>query len=255
MATIYAYARRFFSTAPTTPARLLVATNTMVSLPRVPAGQRWLVHQAVGVSGNFTPPTTNKIGDRAANLGVNTDYGSVFTTTQGAAGVAAQLVCNGLAYLTSFKVNFAAALPANPGQIEVDNLAGGNMFFQMAGGDTQESLSFPEPIPTPYASATIKVPAITSGPAYTINATGHVLGAQYINEQCNLFAGTVPPMPDATHSNADPGDLVAPGLDVPFRIGFSPPIPLTQGKSVYADFWNAIGSPCTLYIIADLERL
>lgn len=255
MGVIIASGRRYLGSTPTTPAQLFVATNTMVSCPRVPHGQRWHVRQAVGISGNFTPPTTAKIGDRAADMGPNTNFASNFATTQGAAGVAAQLVANGLAYLSKAQIDFQAALPAGPGQIEIDNLAGGTMFFQMTGGDTQESISFPEPIPAPYASPTIKVPAITGGSAYTINAFGDVLGAGFINEQCNVFAGTVPVVPDTHHSNADPGDLIAPGLDVPFRLGFSPPIPLTQGKSVYADFWNAIGSPCIIYIFVDVERL
>ena len=232
----------------TTSPQLITATNTMVGITPA-SGQNWIVLRILAWSGAYSPPAGggNKLGDRQGNVGLSGEFTeSLIASTPFTGGTGNTLTCSGLAYLTGVRIDFAAAL-ASSAIIQIQNLTGGTQQYQLATGTTFFDRQFLTPIAAPYAAPAIVVPVISSGPAYTINAYGIVMGAGYINEEINIFKGLLPATPSATASNAHPTDAIVLGGGAPFVGLYQPEELIVQsGQSLYADFWNAIGTPCNL---------
>lgn len=99
------------------------------------------------------------------------------TTAAGAASTALALPTNGES-ITGFDVFFQTQAGATTATVTVTNVAGGTLSYNVALPTTGYTLSVRYPNPLPAASAgvapTVNVPAITSGPAYSVAVYGQV---------------------------------------------------------------------------------
>lgn len=132
-------------------------------------------------------------------------------------------------YVTGFRIDPAAAWPAGTNQVTITNLNGGTQTYDLPGGTSNPLIvNYPQPVPAPFGVPVISVPAITGGPAYTINATGTELGNGVINSAVDIFYGQ-PPL------TAVPGSPFGPDLYAAIRTNLGPlPVHIEFPRRTYA---------------------
>lgn len=218
--------------------------------------------------------------------GPDSPVGGVYSLTQGpsgsydvgwtevadsatvAAAAAGSLTIN-QDYVEGFRVDPAAAWPAGTNLVTISNLNGGTQSFYLPGGTTSPLIvAFPEPVAAPFAHPVINVPAITTGPAYTINAWGRSLGNGVINTAVDLYIGTPPETAQpltSTGTAPDVAGVVESNLGpLPFHKSFNKGVYWVKpGEQLYATFAQVPGSgtPCVIiarideYILSEVEAM
>lgn len=169
--------------------------NALAVVPESPKpGRVWFVH-AIHLLVNSPGISAQDWGlpESPAGAFQTGQYGNNVASVSGAAAAQATLTFN-LPYISSWRVDPAAAWPAGTNQVTITNLPGGTQTYDLPGGTTNSLIvSYPQPLPIPFGHPVITVPAIVGGPAYTISATGVSLGNNVIDTAADFYIG-IPPI-------------------------------------------------------------
>ena len=165
------------------------------------------------------PGAAATLAESAAGAFV-TGQTSISASTSVAAAAAGSLTLTGFSYVSSWRIDPAAAWPAGTNQVTITNLNGGTQTYDLPGGTTNP-LIVPYPGPSsglaaPFGVPVISVPAIVGGPAFTINAIGISLGNGVINSAADIYSGQ-PPM-----QGTPPSQVTAPSLFGAIRTDVGP---------------------------------